>query len=145
MVYDLSKELDKKRAAERFQFLLNKGVKIELTERKKKRTIQQNAYLHALIGYFAIETGNTMEWVKQKYFKLLCNKELFVREKEDEFLGHVKYSRSSADLDTGEMTLAIERFRDWASQEVGIYLPEPHETEMLEQIEIEIKKHERYL
>ena len=89
MVYDLSKELDKKRAAERFQFLLNKGVKIELTERKKKRTIQQNAYLHALIGYFAIETGNTMEWVKQKYFKLLCNKELFVREKEDEFLGHV--------------------------------------------------------
>ncbi len=145
MVYDLSKELDKKRAAERFQFLLNKGVKIELTERKKKRTIQQNAYLHALIGYFAIETSNTMEWVKQKYFKLLCNKELFVREKEDEFLGHVKYSRSSADLDTGEMTLAIERFRDWASQEAGIYLPEPHETEMLEQIEIEIKKHERYL
>lgn len=86
-----------------------------------------------------------MEWVKQKYFKLLCNKELFVREKEDEFLGHVKYSRSSADLDTGEMTMAIERFRDWASQEAGIYLPEPHETEMLEQIEIEIKKHERYL
>lgn len=116
MVYDLSKELDKKRAAERFQFLLNKGVKIELTERKKKRTIQQNAYLHALIGYFAIETGNTMEWVKQKYFKLLCNKELFVREKEDEFLGHVKYSRSSADLDTGEMTLAIERFRDWQAK-----------------------------
>ena len=49
------------------------------------------------------------------------------------------------DKNTGEMTLAIERFRDWASQEAGIYLPEPHETEMLEQIEIEIKKHERYL
>lgn len=145
MVYDLSSELDKKKAIERFKFLLNKGVKIELTERKKKRTIQQNAYLHCLIGHLAIETGNTMEWVKQKYFKQLCNREIFLREKEDSFLGHVKYLRSSADLDTGEMTLAIERFRDWASQEAGIYLPEPHETEMLEQIEIEIKKHDRYL
>lgn len=145
MIYDLSKETDKKRAGERYRFLQDKGAKIELTERRKKRTVSQNSYLHALFGHFAIETGNTMEWVKQKYFKLYCNKELFVREKNDEFLGRVKYTRSSADLDTGEMTLAIERFRDWASREAGIYLPEPHETEMLEQIEIEMKRHERYL
>ncbi len=145
MVYDLSSELDKKKAIERFKFLLNKGVKIELTERKKKRTIQQNAYLHCLIGYLAIETGNTMEWVKQKYFKLLCNKELFVREKEDKFLGHVKYSRSSADLDTGEMTLAIERFRDWASQEAGIYLPSSSEHDFLIHIQQEIERHKEFL
>ena len=43
------------------------------------------------------------------------------------------------------MTTAIERFRNYASKEAGIYLPEPGELAMLQQIENEIKKNEQYL
>lgn len=33
--------------------------------------------------------------------------------------------RSTADLDTKELTTAIDRFRNYSSKEAGIYLPEP--------------------
>lgn len=79
MLYDPKNPIDRERATRRMNEFFQKGQVFDLTGKNPKRTIQQNAYLHALIGYFAIETGNTMEWVKQKYFKLLCNKELFVR------------------------------------------------------------------
>lgn len=98
-----------------------------------------------MLGYFAVESGNTLEWVKQQYFKKLVNGEIFIREKEDKFYGKIKYLRSSAELDSAEMTTAIDRFRNWASSEAGIYLPAPHENEMLEMIEVEIARHKEYL
>ena len=39
------------------------------------------------------------------------------------------------------MTLAIDRFRNFASIELGIYLPEPNDLALLEQLEEEISKH----
>lgn len=92
-----------------------------------------------------METGNSLDFVKREYFKRHINSEIFTIEREDEFLGKVQVLRSSRDLDTAEMTLAINRFRDWSSNEAGIYLPSPEEQAFLQTIEIEMMRHKEYL
>lgn len=144
MKYNLSNEFHKRQFLTRVSALCDKGVIVELTEKKGVRSNNQNAYLHLILGLFALEVGETLEYVKKYYYKIHCNKELFVISKSDKFLGNVRDIRSSASLDTEEMTLSIERFRNWASEQ-GIYLPEPNEEEMLRQIEVELSRNKAYL
>ena len=88
---------------------------------------------------FAMETGNTLEFVKREYFKRLVNPDLFVEHRYDKYLGEIEVLRSSRDLDTGDMTTAIERFRNWSASEADIYLPAPNEQEFLDSIEREMQ------
>lgn len=146
MLYNLSNVLDAQNAKTRLELLIKRGVVVELTEKKTKRTLNQNSYLHLLLGYFASKTGNTLEWVKQQYYKRTCNPDLFVSERYDAILGrYVKYVRSSADLTTDEMTTSIERFRNWAASEAGIYLPEAHRKEEIAALEVEVEKYKEWL
>lgn len=145
MKYDLSKRLDKERFKLRCNTLFKKGVVVDLTEKKPRRTLPQNAYLHLILGWFAIETGNRFNFVKQEYFKRHINPDIFLSEVDDEHLGKVSVLRSSRDLDTAEMTTAIDRFRNWASSEAGVYLPAPNEQGFLQEIEIEMYKLKEYL
>lgn len=145
MVYNLSNPLDVQNAKTRLELLVKRGCIIELTEKKQKRTLNQNAYLHLLLGYFASQTGNTLEWVKQQYYKKLCNPDIFIGEREDLFLGRVKYVRSSADLRVDEMKLSIDRFRNWSASEAGIYLPEATSEAELASLAIEVEKYKTYL
>lgn len=146
MLYDLKNPLQREQIKARFTMLLEKSDSIvELAEKKPKRSNQQNKYLHVILGYFAVETGNTLEWVKQQYFKKLVNAELFIREQTDKYLGKIKILRSSAALDSAEMTTAIDRFRNWASNEAGVYLPAPNEAELLALMEVEISRYKAYL
>ena len=146
MLYNLSNPLQREQFKARSAMLLEKsnGI-VELTEKKPRRSNQQNAYLHVILGYFAMETGNTLEWVKQQYFKKLVNADIFIREQEDKWLGRMKVLRSSADLDSAEMTTAIDRFRNWSSSEAGIYLHSANEEDMLSLMEIEISRYKQYL
>lgn len=146
MLYDLKNPLQREQIKTRFAMLLDKSNSIvELTEKKPRRSDQQNKYLHVILGYFAVETGNTLEWVKQQYFKKLVNGEIFIKEQEDKYLGKIKVLRSSADLDSAEMTTAIDRFRNWASAEAGVYLPTANEDELLSLMEVEIARYKQYL
>lgn len=145
MVYDTSNPLDKANFLLRAKKLAESGKIIELTEKKPRRSLPQNKYLHVLLAYFGTQTGNTLEWVKQQYYKKLVNPDLFIREKEDKYLGRIKVLRSSADLDTSEFSLSIERFRNWASQEAGIYLPSADEYIIIQQMEIEIERNKEFL
>ena len=144
MIYNLSSPLDKANFLLRTKKLAESGKVIELTEKKPRRSLPQNKYLHVLLAYFGTQTGNTLEWVKQQYYKKLVNPDLFIREKEDKYLGKIKVLRSSADLDTSEFSLSIERFRNWASQ-AGIYLPRADEYIIIQQMEIEIERNKEYL
>lgn len=108
-MYDTSNPLDKANFMLRAKKLAESGKIVELAEKKPKRSLNQNAYCHLAISYFASQYGCTLEWAKAQYFKKLVNPDLFIREKEDKFLGKVKYLRSSADLDVTEMSLAIDR------------------------------------
>lgn len=147
MIYNLSSPLDKANFLLRANKLAESGKIVELTEKKPRRSLPQNKYLHVILAYFGAQTGNTLEWVKNQYYKKLVNPDLFIREKEDKYLGRIKVLRSSADLDTSEFSLSIERFRNWAAQEAGIYIPSADEAILIQQmeIEIEIERNKEYL
>lgn len=144
-LFDLSNPLHAENFRLRSGALLSKQCVVELTEKKPQRTSQQNRYLHAALGYFGALTGNTLDYVKRYYFKAHCNPTLFIIEKEDTLLGRVKTLRSSAELTTDEMTLAIERFRDWAATEAEIYIPSPEEHRLVQMMEVEADRARQYL
>lgn len=145
MIYDTSNPLDNANFLLRAKKLAEIGKIVELTEKKPRRSLPQNKYLHVILAYFGTQTGNTLEWVKQQYYKKLVNPDLFIREKEDKYLGKIKVLRSSADLDTSEFSLSIERFRNWAAQEASIYIPSSDEAILIQQMEIEIERNKEYL
>ena len=145
MIYNLSAPLDKANFMRRAKKLAESGVIVDLTEKKPRRSLPQNKYLHVILAYFGAQTGNTLEWVKQQYYKKLVNPDLFIREKEDKYLGRIKMLRSSADLDTSGFSLSIERFRNWAAQEAGIYIPSADEAILIQQMEIEIERNKKFL
>jgi hypothetical protein len=144
MLYDLKNPLDRERFKRRCNALFKKQGIIELSE-KVKRSSQSNRYLHLIIGYLAMETGNTLDYAKEVFYKRAANSEIFVREKDDELMGKVEYLRSSADLTQEEFSLSIDRFRDWSSQTAGIYLPSPNEEQFLESIEYEMSRQQRWM
>lgn len=145
MIYNTSNPLDKANFLLRAKKLAESGVIVDLIEKKPRRSLPQNKYLHVILAYFGTQTGNTLEWVKQQYYKKLVNPDLFIREKEDKYLGKIKVLRSSADLDTSEFSLSIERFRNWAAQEAGIYIPSADEAILIQQMEIEIERSKEFL
>lgn len=143
MIYDLCNPYDRETFKRRVNAMYKRQNVVELSEHKPRRTSPQNRYLHVILGEFAMQTGNTMDYVKVEYFKRLCNRELFVRTKYDDLAKkEVEILRSSKDLDTGEMTTAIERFRNWAAAEAGIELPEPQDQKWIAYIEREMQ-HQR--
>ena len=107
--------------------------------------MRQNSYLHLIISFFAAEYGESAEFVKEQYFKIAANRQIFVRDRNDKILGKVTYIRSSSDLDKEEMQLAIERFRNWSSINAGIYLPSADEQRLLQLADIEVSRNEEYL
>ena len=145
MIYDLANELDRVRLEKRFKALLAARKVVEVKEYKPKRTSPQNRYLHALLGIVAMQTGNTLEDVKKEYFKKHCNAEIFVTRKTDKMLGNVEILRSSAELDTAEMTTAIDRFVRWYETESGEVLPRPDDEAYIQAIEVEMAKHSYWL
>lgn len=146
MVYDLNTDIDRERFKRRANALMTRRAVVECSERKPQRTGKQNRYLHVILGEFAMQTGNPMEYVKQEYFKRLCNPELFIRVEYDKLAKKdVEHLRSSRDIDTGEMTTAIERFRNWASMEAGIDLPNPEDNEWIAFIEREMQHQKIWL
>ena len=140
MIYNPENKLHKHQAIEKLKYFFEKGKRFELKAKNNKRSISQNSYLHLILSYFGVETGYTLEEVKQDIFKRHVNSHLFY---DGEFQGvvNIQRFRSTASLDTAEMTLAIDRFRNFAGKELGIYLPEPHDLVLLQEIENELSKH----
>ena len=115
----------------------DKDVTIEIKVIHKSRTLRQNSYLHLLLGFFGLEFGYTIEEAKQLYKRL--NKDIYFYEKNNE-----KFIRSTADLDTKEMTLSIDIFRTYSAG-VGLYLPQPDDTAFLNYVHNKIEKNKEYL
>lgn len=139
MIFNASNEFDIQRAKERLGYLIDKKKTFEITEKKPKRTYSQNNYIHLLFAWFALEYGETPEYVKQDIFKKLVNPQIFLTEYVNYKTGEVREAwRSTADLNTKEMTIAIDNFRDYASKEAGIYLPTPDDLISLNEIERQV-------
>lgn len=148
MLYDLTNPLQAENFKKRCNALFKKQCIVELTEKKPQRTLSQNSYLHAALGYFALEMGERLEDVKKWYFKLEANSDIFTRETVDKITGRKRvFLRSSSDLSVDEMTTAIERFRNWAVTvpDPPVYIPSPEEHRLVTQMEIEVMKGKNYL
>lgn len=120
-----------------FEILKSKGARIEI-KNKNRRTYSQNNYLHLILSYFGMNTGYTLETVKQKFFKLSVNKETFLVRETGKF-GEIETVRSTASLSTKEMNKCIEKFHMWSNTEIELKLPMPEDKEWLSLIESEAK------
>ena len=107
--------------------------------------MSQNSYLHLLLGFFGSEYGCSLDEAKIDFYKRTCNRDLFERTKVNKKGIEVTYLRSSAELSTGEMTLSIDRFRNWASSVGGIYLPAANEHQMIIYAQQEIERNKGFL
>ena len=143
MTYDLSNARHLAQFLTRASALERRGASVELRE-VTGRTKAQNSYLHLILGVVAIETGNTLAYTKDVYFKRLVNPDIFVKEVNDLYVGKVRTVRSSADLTVETMSEAIDRFKRWAAEQ-GIYIPEPEDAERLRDIELEMGRMKSYL
>lgn len=142
MIFDLSKEEPRQQAIDRMKYLLGKNAKIEINEKRKNRTYSQNNYLHLILGRFALEYGETLEYVKQVIFKQWVNEDIFKYERVNEKTGEYREAyKSTAQLNTKEMSEAIERFRNYAAKNLDLYLPEPKDLAHLEEIENQLEQY----
>lgn len=140
MLFNAAKPFDVEKATKKFNSLIEKEGRFELTEKKGNKTPKQNRYLHLIINWFAIESGYTAAYVKREFVKVECNHDIF-NVVENGLFGEQEGLKSWSELDVNEATLAITRFRNWSSQMAGIYLPEPNDLAFLNHIEEELSKH----
>ena len=106
MKYDIATKDGIRRFKERFDYLCELASKkdnyiVNLTPVHKKRTNQQNRYLHLAFGLFGIETGLTTEEAK-----ITVKRELNYTYVKD---GHT-FLRKTSEMDTKELTDFIDCF-----------------------------------
>lgn len=146
MIYNLKNEFQLLNFKSKCEYYTNKGAIVELKLRSTPKSYPQLKYLHVLLKYVASEVGYDKEYIKTNYFKVEANKDIFLRKTTDKVTGkEIILARSCASLTKEEMTTAIERFRNWASMTIGIYLPEPHEIELLAEAERQIEMDKNFL
>lgn len=119
------------------------GFDIEMKRYYKKRTNPQNAFLHLALSYFAHCYGCTLLEAKEIYFKQYACREIFLVETTDKNGRNVKFFRSTADLNTVEMSNAINNFMAYASCN-GIEIPQPNDELGLRYVERQIEKTAAY-
>lgn len=143
--FNLDNPYDVEKFKKKVSELERKGGWVEITRKYPLRSNSQNNYLHLLLGYFAVEFGYSLEQVKMQVFKQLCNKDIFFRDRVNKHGQTVTYIRSTSELLTDEMSLAITRFRNYSASECGLYLPEANEKGMLMYAEQQVNNSKEYL
>ena len=133
MIFNLSNPYEVDKYKEYVNKLFKDRAVVEVKKRLPNRTLAQNSYLHLILSFFACELGCSLDEVKLDYFKI--NKQG----------NEITYMRSSSELTTGEMTTAIERFRNYSVAQAGIYLPAPNENQFLIHIQQEIERNKEFI
>ena len=143
MKLNLSLPLDAERFVTRCNSLLEKGAYVELID-KSGRTRAQNSYDHLLIGIVAMELGESIPYVKEMYFKRLVNPDIFVYRRHDPFMGEIEDTYSTREISKEQTSIAIDRFKRWGAEN-GIYMPNPGDESLLQEIAIEMGRQQAYL
>ena len=148
MKYDLSDPLQKQQLRTRFEMLFKKeqGV-VELTVCKPQTTTTpQNRYTRVICAYFGCMTGYEADYVYSVFFKSTVNYDLFAVPFHDDILNKdtVKW-RSMTALSVDEASKAIDRFRNWSAQTVGIYIPDSSDYRAMCEMERTIQLNEKFI
>jgi hypothetical protein len=149
MLYNLGNAVDRQDFKEYCNKLYKlgkeKGCWVELSKKRHQRSLPQNSYMHMCIAYFASEYGITLEEAKFEFFKKRYNPELFVRRRKNKQGKVITYIRSSADLDTKEMSIAIESFKNKVAEEFGLSIPDAEDYDALAEAQKQIEMYAEYL
>ena len=144
MLFNPQNPYDLERADAYYRKLRSGQAPFEI-RRKAHRTLSQNSYLHLLLGYFGSQYGCSLDEVKIDIYKRTCNRDLFERTATNKMGKEVTFLRSSAELTTAEMSLSIDRFRNWSASVAGIYLPAVGEQQMLVYAQQEIERNNEFI
>lgn len=151
MIFNLKNEKDRQDYKEYCNALYkhaieqDKTIIVEVKKKYRSRSLAQNSYLHVCLSYFASEFGYDLEYVKYNIFKQIVNREIFAKQRENKRGQIATYWRSTSDLDTNELTTAIEKFRNYSSMVAGLYIPEPHENDAIIEAMKQVALYEKYL
>jgi len=138
MKYDFKKESDGISARVRLNKLIADQSTAELKKLNPTRTIRQNSYLHVCISLTAIEMGYSLAECKV-HLKRKCS--FMTYEKNGE-----KFLRRSSKMQTDELGKWIEFIRNYASINLGLYIPDADEYKMnMIYIDNQINQHKEYL
>lgn len=143
MKLNLAIPLDAQRFVSAANALLKKGAYVELTD-KSRRSNRQNSYEHLLCGIIAMELGESLEYVKEQYFKRLINPDIFCYRKTDPFLGEITDTYSTKEIDMEKTRIAIDRLVRWMYQQ-GFHVPAPEDETILREIEMEMGRMEQFI
>jgi hypothetical protein len=121
MIFNLSNDFDRAKFKVRCNSLYNKGCTVELTEKKKNRTIDQNSLFHLWVKVFAEEVGYvSLSDCKADVKQQLLGK----RESENKVTGLTEYRQiDTHTLSVDEMSNFLDKFKIWAQNDFGVYLP----------------------
>ena len=114
MILNLSNDFGLSRFKEYTIKLINERAIVDIKKKHPKRSLPQNAYLHLILGWFALEYGCTIEEAKLDFYKRKANYQLYVTKKTNKRGEDFESVRSSKELTTEEMTLSIDRFRNYS-------------------------------
>ena len=119
-----------------------KRIKCEDLEPK---SLGQNAYIHLVFAWVAINTGYTKEYVKQVLFKQIVNPQIFVIECVNEKNGEMyNYIRSWATVTKAEADIAISRFIDYCIEKGDLAIPQQDNKQDISYIQDEVNNNQKY-
>lgn len=117
MKLDLSNNVDLNKFNVYCSKLIDGGKKVELKEIRPKRSLSQNNYAHVVFSLFGIYHG----------YSILEVKTLVKRSNGNYYEKNgTKFLKSTADMDSGELTDLIEFTRNMSAKE-GHYIPTSEE------------------
>ena len=134
MVFNTRNVFDRERAITYFNKIIKSGEFIEVSMKRKQRTLNQNALFHLWIQVIADHAGYTsLEDCKRDVKRAL----LGMREDMSKITGEtqmVDYQTSS--MTTSELSSLMDKMKVWAQTDLGCYLPyfgDPGYAEMYQQ------------
>lgn len=136
MKYSLSSDTEVEAAREYLANLIEKKRIVEIVAVSPRRSLNQNNYLHLLIGAFGNHFGYTMAEAKEIYKQL--NKEVYSYKKHDH-----TFWKSSAQLTKAEMARTVDNFMKFSADN-GYTLPPATDPDWMRQIENEIESSKYY-
>lgn len=146
MKFNIDNGEEKVKAINHFNKLINSGGVIEISKRHINRSNSQNNLIHTFLKYLSVQTGENLEYFKQYIWKMYICPDIFKVEYVNELTDEPRVRwKSSAELDTKEMTQAIEKLRNWSVDTLGIELPDADNHDAFREMEREIENNRGYL
>lgn len=138
MKYDLSKDEEYEQAKDFLMACYARDQVVEIKVSRKTRSLKANAYYHLLLGICGSEWGYSISEMKIIH-KRDISPGVFIYFKNDR-----PFTKSSTELDSKELSDAIEQLKKYAAEQ-ELILPEPDGRESLAYWERQITKSERFL